>query len=70
MTAEAYEQYRAYNHLHSKLEKIQELVTELPTQVGVRKYDYGVTTLRPVKDALNKAIIEAQSLVTAAQDKL
>ena len=70
MTSEAYEQYRAYTNLCSKLEKIQELVTQLPTQVGVSKYDYGQHIAGPIRDELLKAIQKSYNAINTAQEKL
>ena len=70
MTSEAYEQYRAYTNLCSKLEKIQELVTQLPTQVGVSRYDYGQHVVLPIKNELLKVIQKSYNTINTAQEKL
>ena len=70
MTSEAYEQYRAYSNLRSKLEKIQELITQLPTQVGVSSYDYGRHVILPIKNELLKVIQKSYDAINTAQEKL
>ena len=70
MTSEAYEQYRAYSNLRSKLEKIQELITQLPTVVGVSDYDYGTHVVLPTKNELLKVIQKSYDAINTAQEKL
>ena len=70
MTSEAYEQYRAYSNLRSNLEKIQELITQLPIQVGVSNYYYGRHVVLPIKNELLKVIQKGYDAINTAQEKL